>query len=120
MNNSTHYFEDVFATAAAAQVHLLLPPIIEMKCYGCRIQSVEDFDHAVCQLQQKIFVRICFHDVLNMLNKDHTELHFRTYVYPKREFIYKESWYENLWVNPDWLQLVQDKVVELRSRLMDL
>ena len=120
MNVSTHYFEDVFATAAAAQLHLLLPPIIKRMCYGCRLGSGEDFDHAVCQLQQKNIVRICFHDALNLIDKDHTELHFRTYVYPKHEFIYDQSWYQNLWSNTDWLQLVQDKVIELRQQVMNL
>ena len=120
INTSTHYFEDVLATVTALQLYLLLPPIIEMKCYGHRIRSSHQSKHVVCQLQQKDLVRICFHDALNLIDKDHTELHFRTYVYPKHEFIYDQSWYENLWSNQDWLQLVQDKVIELRQRLMIL
>ena len=115
MNVSTHYFEDVFATATAAQLHLLLPPIIKKMCYGCRLGSGEDFDHAVCQLQQKDLVRICFHDALNLIDKDHTELHFRTYVYPKHEFIYEQSWYEKLWADRYWMKLVQVKVVQLQQ-----
>ena len=118
MNASTHYFEDIFATTAAVQVYLLLPLISH--CYGCRIRSSEDFDHAVCQMEQKNLVCICFHDALNLVDKEHAELHFCTYVYPKTEFIYEESWYQFLWTNQDWLQLVQDKVVHLRSRLLDV
>ena len=120
MNASTHYFEVIFATAAAVQVYLLLPLIIEKICYGCRIRSSEDFDHAVCQMEQKDLVCICFHDALNLVDKEHAELHFRTYVYPKPDFIYNGSWYQILWTNQDWLQQVQDKVVQLRQRLMDI
>ena len=120
MNVSTHYFEDVFATVTALQLYLLLPPIIEMKCYGHRIRSSLQSKHVVCQMQQKDLVRICFHDALSMINKERTEQYFRIYVHPKPELIYVRSWYEKLWSNQDWLQLVQVKVVQLRHRLMGL
>ena len=120
MNISTDYFEDVFATAISVQVHLLLPTIIEKMCYGCRLGSSEDFDHAVCQMSPKNFVRIGFHDALNLIDKERAELHFRTYVYPRAEYIYDQSWYQFLWTNEDWLQLVQDKAVHLRHRLMNV
>ena len=120
INTSTHYFEDVLATVTALQLYLLLPPIIEMKCYGRRIRSRRTSEHIVCQMQQKDLVRICFHDALNMLDKERTEQYFRIYVHPKPELIYTRSWYEKLWTNEDWLQLVQVKVVQLRHRLMGL
>ena len=117
---STHYFEDVFATVISVQVHLLLPPIIEKMCYGCRFRSAEDFDHAVCQMEPKDLVRIGFHDALNLIDKERAELHFRSFIYPRADFIYVRSWYENLWMNQDWLQLVQDKAINLRTQLIDI
>ena len=121
MNATTqfNYFEDAFATAAALQVYDFIPLIIEKMCYGCCIRSTEDFDHAVCQLKETDLVRIGFHQAFDMINKEQAEEFFFSSIQPKREFIYEQSWYESLWTNQDWMQLVQDKAVQLRQRLMN-
>ena len=122
MNATTqfNYFEDVFATVISVQVYDFLPSAIEKNCYGCRIRSSLQSKHVVCQMEPKNLVYVCFHDALNLIDKERAELHFRTYVYPRAEFIYDQSWYQFLWTNQDWLQLVQDKAVHLRHRLMNL
>ena len=119
MNNSTHYFDDAFASAAVLQIHLLLPIIIEKMCHGCRTVSSRQSDHIVCQMGE-IFFFVCFQDALNLIDKKRAEQQFRSFIYPRPNFIYTKSWYESLWSNPDWMKLVEDKVVELRSGLMDL
>ena len=122
MNATTqfNYFEDVFATVISVQVYDFLPSAVEMKCYGCRIRSSLQSKHVVCQMEPKNLVYVCFHDALNLIDKERAELHFRTYVYPRAEYIYDQSWYQFLWTNEDWLQLVQDKAVHLRHRLMNV
>ena len=121
MNATTqfNYFEDVFATVISVQVYDFLPSAIEKNCYGCRIRSSLQSKHVVCQMEPKNLVYVCFHDALNLIDKERAELHFRTYVYPRAEYIYDQSWYQFLWTNEDWLQLVQDKAVHLRQRLMN-
>ena len=122
MNATTqfNYFEDVFATVISVQVYDFLPSAIEKNCYGCRIRSSLQSKHVVCQMEPKNLVYVCFHDALNLIDKERAELHFRTYVYPRAEYIYDQSWYQFLWTNEDWLQLVQDKAVHLRHRLMNV
>ena len=116
---STLYFEDLFASTVALQVHLFLPLVIEKMCYGCRAVSCRQSDHLICQMGE-IFFFVRFQDVLNMVNKDRVEAQFRIYAYPRANFIFEDAWFEGLWTNQDWLQLVQDKVINLRIRLMDL
>ena len=120
MNATTLYFEDLFASTVALQIHLFLPMIIEKTCYGCRVGSSEDIDHAVCRLPSQDLVRICFQGTLTMIDKDNAEAQFRSYVYPRPDSIFEESWFQNLWLNADWMKLVQDKVIELRQQVMNL
>ena len=47
-------------------------------------------------MEPKNLVYFCFQLAFDMIDKERAEQQFRTYVYPKREFIYEPSWYEKL------------------------
>ena len=115
MTNFFNHFEDTFASAAALQVYHHLPPIIEKNCFGCCIRSRRTSEHIVCQMDPKNLVYFCFQQAFDMIDKERAEQQFRTYVYPKREFIYEQSWYEKLWADRYWMKLVQVKVVQLQQ-----
>ena len=117
MNATTqfNYFEDVFATVISVQVYDFLPSAIEKNCYGCRIRSSLQSKHVVCQMEPKNLVYVCFHDALNLIDKERAELHFHTYVHPTPDFVYTKSWYENLWSNQDSLQLVEYRTLQHRK-----
>ena len=122
MNATTqfNYFEDVFATVISVQVYDFLPSAVEMKCYGCRIRSSLQSKHVVCQMEPKNLVYVCFHDALNLIDKERSQQYFRIYARPRPDFLFEDAWFEGLWTNQDWLQLVEYRALQLRQQLMDV
>ena len=117
---STLYFKELFASTVALQVHLFLPLVIEKSCNGCQLGSSEDFDHDVCHLPAQDLVNTCFQGSFTMIDKDHAEEQFRNFVYPRPAFLFEDTWFEDLWSNQDWLQLVEYRALQLRQQLMDV
>ena len=117
---STLYFKELFASTVALQVHLFLPLVIEKSCNGCQLGSSEDFDHDVCHLPAQDLVNTCFQGSFTMIDKDHAEEQFRNFVYPRPAFLFEDTWFEDLWTNEDWLQLVEYRVFQLRQRVMNV
>ena len=115
MNPSVTYFKDLFAATVAQQVSLFLPLVVENKCGGCRLGG----DHDLCHLSIRALVDACFTKTLTLLDKDNAETQFRSYLYPRPAFVLDEAWFQGLWADDVWLQLVRDKLVQLRECVAD-
>ena len=106
-------FETRFAAELARQVHSHLPAALMQKCYGCRLQSDDDLLHTTCKWDREAIVFVCFKDALGMVEKELVEDRFFYACEPRPAF--PPSWYAQLWADPDWLDLVEDKVVRVQD-----
>ena len=107
-------FEEKFAAVVSRQLYNYMPVAILQNCRACRLLSSRTSDHMVCQMERRDKYVMCFHDALNMLDKERVE-DFFCYAYPTPGVIYEESWFESLWVNPDWLSLVMTLSMQLED-----
>ena len=121
MVDSTQFntFEKKFAALVSRQVYNYMPIALLQNCQGCRQAEEDPSLHFACQMPPSVKFAICFQDVMNLIDKEQIEEQFRTYVRPRPDFVYTQSWYQNLWSNQDWLQLVEYKAVQLEGFLQN-
>ena len=113
--------ENLFAQTLAKHVFFILPSIIKKRCLGCNgIGSVSRTDHIVCcMMSEKDLVAVCFADALKAVDLQQVKLYYQcaipSYIFPRPHFLSEDAWYERLWTDRDWLELVRDKVVRLQQ-----
>ena len=113
--------ENLFAQTLAKHVFFILPSIIKKRCLGCNgIGSVSRTDHIVCcMMSEQDLVAVCFEDALKAVDLQQVKLYYQcaipSYIFPRPDFLSEDAWYERLWTDPDWLELVRDKMVRLQQ-----
>ena len=109
--------ENLFAQTLAKHVFFILPSIIKKRCLGCNgIGSVSHTDHIVCcMMSEQDLVNVCFEDALKAIDLQQVKLYYQcaipSYIFPRPDFLSEDAWYERLWTNRRWLELVEAKVV---------
>ena len=121
MVDSTQFdnFEKKFAAIVSREICNYIPIALLQNCQGCRTGEEDLSLHFACQMPRRVKFAICFQDALNLLEREQIEECFFSSIHPRPNFIYEESWYENLWSNPDWLKLVEDKAIQVESFLQN-
>ena len=121
MVDSTQFntFEKKFAALVSREIFNYLPIALLQNCQGCR-QAEEDLSlHFACQMPPSVKFAICFQDAFNLIDKEQIKECFFSSIYPRPNFIFEETWYQNLWSNADWMKMVEYKAVQLEGFLQN-
>ena len=114
------YYEALFAATVAQQASLYWPLVVEMHCQGCQVSGNGNGGNGgdanaphLCHLPRNVLVDFCFERTLTLLDKEGAELQFRNYLYPRPVGVLDEAFFERLWGDGTWLQLVRNKLAAL-------